>query len=99
MLSYGRNFEIDLVLAAQSVTDLAYRARRQLTEIFVFKHADGDSQALDAISDYGIDPEEVQALPHALTQGRVGYIYRHCHTHRQETVCHAINGARKASSH
>lgn len=93
MLNNGRMEEIDLLLAAQSLNDVNCRIRRQVTEIYIFKHSETDTTAFERFREVGIDPEQVKALPHPKIEQRVGWLYRNCLTGRSERVIHAINGA------
>lgn len=91
LLNYGRNHEIDILLAAQRIDGLNKRVTGQLTEIYVFKHADTDNEAFEELRKIGIDPDQVKALHHPSVSGKVSWIYRHCLTGRQETITHAIS--------
>jgi hypothetical protein len=90
LLDYGRNHELDMVLAAQRIDGMSKIIRGQMTEVFCFKHSEFDVDAWQEMREIGIDPEAVKALPHATNDGRVGWIYKHGLTGRTETVTHEI---------
>lgn len=91
--NYGRNEEIDLVLASQRVSCLPKDLLMQTTELYVFKLLDADTRGFEAVREIGIDPEAVKRLPYPLQHRKVGWIYRNCVTGRMETVTHAIDPA------
>lgn len=97
LLNYGRNEEVDLVLASQHIADLHSRVKSQSTEIYIFKHSDIDQSAFTQFARMGIDPEQVKALPHPSVSERVGWLYKHTLTGRTEIVTHAINAPSKRS--
>lgn len=76
LCNVGRRAEIDMLLGAQSITDLPLKYRRQITEIYMFKQVLVDTPAIAALGKLGITPAQVDSLPHPKTHRHVGWIHR-----------------------